>query len=186
MRKDLYYAAFAVTLILVQALVLYIFGQPFLCVCGVLKFWEGDIFGVGNSQHFSDWYSFSHVIHGFLFYFFAWILFPKAPALKRLLLAIGMEMAWEILENTPWVINKYREQALAQGYIGDSIINSISDSLMMVFGFVLAWRFPVWSIVLLALAFELFTGWAVHDNLTLNILNFIHPFEFITQWQSQA
>jgi len=186
MNKTLMYLAGGLLLILGQAAVLHFFGQPFLCTCGVLKVWEGDVFSVGNSQQLSDWYSFSHIIHGFLFYFFAWVLFPKAPVLQRLLLALGLEISWEILENTPWVINKYREQALAQGYVGDSIINSISDSLMMSFGFVLAWRFPVWSIVLLALAFELFTGWAVHDNLTLNILNFIHPFEFVTQWQSQV
>ncbi len=186
MNKNFAYFAFGLSLILGQALVLHLFGQPLFCACGVFKLWEGDVFSAGNSQQLSDWYSFSHVIHGFLFYFFTWILFPKVPALQRLLLAVGLEMTWEILENTPWIINKYREQALAQGYAGDSIINSVSDLLMMLFGFVLAWRFPVWSIIVLALGFELFTGWAIHDNLTLNILNFIHHFEFISEWQSQV
>jgi hypothetical protein len=138
----------------------------------------------GNSQHLSDWYTFSHIIHGFIFYFLLSVLFPRLPITKRLLMAMGIEIAWELSENTPWVINKYREQALAQGYTGDSIINSVSDTLAMVFGFILARRLPVWSIILLALLMEVIVGIYIRDNLTLNILNFVHQFEFIRHWQS--
>jgi len=128
------YLALAFGLIAVQALVLYIFGQPPICTCGYVKFWEGVVLSSGNSQHLTDWYTFSHVIHGLLFYFGLWYFFPRTSVWMRLFFAVGIEAAWEIVENTPMVINHYREQALAQGYTGDSIINSVSDTVAMVFG----------------------------------------------------
>ncbi|MCE9628849.1 MAG: DUF2585 family protein [Candidatus Vogelbacteria bacterium] len=178
------YIALAVLFIGVQIITLIILGQPFLCSCG-LKLWEGAVYSIGNSQQITDWYTFSHIIHGFIFYLFFWILFPRMAAPQRLLLAIGLEIGWEILENTPWVINLYREQALAQGYMGDSIINSVSDTLAMITGFVLAWRLPVRVTVTLALIMEIFTGYFIRDGLTLNIINFIHHFEFIENWQGR-
>jgi len=145
---------------------------------------RGEVLSAGNSQHLADWYTFSHVIHGFLFY---WILTLVAPRLSigmRLLLALGAEIAWEVIENTPMVIQHYREQALAQGYTGDSIINSVSDTLMMVVGFFLALRLPVWLIVTIGIGFELFVGFAIRDNLTLNVLNLIYIFPAVATWQS--
>lgn len=177
------YIALAAIFIVVQITILMALGQPWLCSCG-LKVWEGVIASIGNSQQITDWYTFSHIIHGFIFYFFFWFLFPKLPVRQRLLLALGLEIGWEILENTPWIINKYREQALAQGYTGDSIINSVSDSIAMMTGFILAWRLPPRVTIILAIAFELFTAYFVRDGLTLNILNFIHHFKFIEVWQS--
>lgn len=171
-------------LIALQALVLFLVSQPAICECGYVKLWEGVVLSAGNSQHLADWYSFSHVIHGFLFY---WILTLVAPRLSigtRLLLALGAEIAWEVIENTPMVIQHYREQALAQGYTGDSIINSVSDTLMMAAGFFLALRLPVWLVVLIGIGFELFVGLAIRDNLTLNVLNLIYIFPPIAAWQS--
>jgi hypothetical protein len=167
----------------IQIATLTFLGQPFLCSCG-LKFWEGVVLSIGNSQQITDWYTFSHIIHGFIFYLFFWFLFPQMPVRYRLLLALGLEIGWEILENTPWIINQYREQALAQGYMGDSIINSVSDSFAMIIGFVLAWKLPVRVTVALAIFMEVFTGYFIRDNLTLNILNFIYQFEFIENWQN--
>jgi len=138
------------------------------------------------SQHLFDWYSFTHVLHGFLFYFVLWLLFPKTPVITRLLLALGIEVGWEILENSQWVIHRYREQALAAGYSGDSILNSLSDSLTMLFGLLLAWRLPVWIVVTMAVAMEIFLGFAIHDNLTLNIINLIYPLDFLRAWQSSV
>ena len=173
------------TLILaVQALVLALFGQPPICECGYVKFWEGVVSGPGNSQHLTDWYTFSHIIHGFLFYLLLRYLFPQLTVAARMALALGIEVAWEVLENTPMVINHYRQQALAQGYVGDSIINSISDTLAMAGGFIAAWRLPIVATVFAALGLELIVGYLIHDNLALNILNFIYPLEFITNWQA--
>jgi hypothetical protein len=173
-------ALFALT----QALTLYFFGQPFLCACGTVKVWEGDVGSSGNSQQVTDWYTFSHVIHGFIFYFVLWYFFPRMPLLQRLALAVGIEVAWEITENTPWLISQYREQALSAGYSGDSILNSLSDTVAMTLGFLFASRAPVWATIFTAIGFEIFVGYTIRDNLTLNVLNFIHQFDFIRAWQS--
>src|SRR3990167_4098548 len=127
-------------LIALQALLLFLLGQPSVCECGYVKMWEGVVLSSGNSQHLTDWYTFSHVIHGFLFYLALWFFFPRMPIAARFLLAFGAEAAWEVFENTPVVIEHYRQQALAQGYTGDSIINSVMDTIAMVVGFLMAWR----------------------------------------------
>ncbi len=175
---------FGLLLIALQALVLSLFGQPSISESGYVKLWEGVVLSVESSQHLTDWYTFSHVIHGFLFYLALWYFFPKTSVALRLACAIGIEVAWEIVENTPMVIQHYREQALAQGYTGDSIINSASDTLAMVLGFIMAWRWPVWTIVAIGVAFELFVLYSIRDNLTLNVINLIHSFPVISSWQS--
>ncbi len=172
-------------LLAVQAAALLAMGRPPICTCGTVKFWEGDVLSAEMSQHLLDWYSFSHVVHGFLFYLALRYAAPKLAFGPRLLVAMGIEGAWEIAENTPWVIEAYRQQALAQGYVGDSTINSLFDTLSMIVGFALARAFNVWLSVALVLFLELFAAYAIHDNLTLNVLNFIHPFDAVTQWQEQ-
>jgi hypothetical protein len=171
-------------LVIFQAGVLFLFHQPLICTCGYVKLWEGVVLSSGNSQHLTDWYTFSHIIHGFLFYFLLGVISPKLSKSRRLLIAIGIEVGWEILENTPMVIQHYREQALAQGYMGDSIINSVSDTLAMIVGFFMAKKWPVWSVVSLGIIFELFTGYMIRDNLTLNIINLLHAFPAINAWQA--
>jgi hypothetical protein len=145
--------------------------------------WAGNVSGPENSQQLSDWYTFSHVIHGFLFYALLRWLFPAMSVWRRLVLAVCIESAWEITENTPWLIEHYRQQALAQGYVGDSIINSISDTFAMVAGFVFAFRAPVWAAVSAAITMELWVGFSIRDNLTLNVLGFAWRPEFIANWQ---
>ncbi len=171
-------------LLAVQAGVLWLFGQPAICTCGYVKVWEGVVLSSGNSQHLTDWYTFSHIIHGFLFYLLLWLVFPKMPFWKRLLITAGIEIAWELIENTPMVIDHYRQQALAQGYTGDSIINSVFDTLAMIGGFVLARKWPVWSIVVIGVGLELFTGFMIRDGLALNVLNLIHVFPAVSRWQA--
>lgn len=172
-------------LMLFQAALLLIMGQPLICTCGYIKLWEGSVASTGNSQHLTDWYTFSHILHGFIFYFLTWILFPKASFGFRLALAVGLEVSWEVLENTPWVIDRYRQQALAQGYIGDSVINSLSDTLSMIIGFVVARKLPWWLTLCIAIALELGMAYAIHDNLTLNIINLIQDVPQIRAWQMQ-
>src|SRR3989344_2544107 len=163
-----------VLLFAVQAFVLYLFGQLALCECGVVKLWEGDVGSSGNSQQFADWYTFSHIIHGFLFYLALWYFFPRLTLWQRLVLAVGIEVAWEIFENLPIVIDHYRQQALAAGYTGDSILNSISDTVAMMIGFAFASRAPVWATIFTALGLEIFVSYSIRDNLTLNILGFFY------------
>lgn len=170
-------------LLATQAAVLHVMGQPTICTCGYVKFWEGAVLSLGNSQHLTDWYTFSHIIHGFIFYWLSGLLFPRLSLGARLLLAMGVEIGWEITENTPAVINHYREQALAVGYSGDSVINSVFDTLAMVGGFWLAAKLPVRVTVLLAILMELGVGFFIRDNLTLNVLNLLYQFEFIKRWQ---
>ncbi len=168
----------------IQAIALWFFGQPAICDCGYVKLWEGVVLGSGNSQHLTDWYTFSHIIHGFLFYLALWYFFPRLPIAARFLIALGIEVGWEIIENTPWLIEHYRQQALAQGYVGDSIINSLFDTLGEALGFLLAWRLPILAVVALGVGFELFVGFSIRDNLFLNVLGFFYQFEFISSWQS--
>jgi len=173
-------------------------GQPLICECGFIKFWHGPtVLTSENSQHISDWYTFSHIIHGFIFYWVAWIVGKKrGPVLRSstwsaggwsvgfmLLLAIFAETAWELFENTDFIINRYRAITISYDYFGDSVVNSTSDVLAMVLGFFLAWRLPVRVTVALLIVMEVFVGYWIHDNLTLNIIMLLYPFEAILEWQ---
>ncbi|MBP9711356.1 MAG: DUF2585 family protein [Candidatus Pacebacteria bacterium] len=181
MRRWIIFAAGVVAL---QALTLFLFGQPKICECGYIKVWESVVLGPGNSQHLTDWYTFSHIIHGFIFFWLAKLLFPRARVGVWLLLAVGVEAAWEVLENTPQVIEHYRTQALAQGYTGDSILNSVSDTLAMIVGFFMALKIKWWWVVLLAVALEAFTIYMIRDGLALNVVNLVFPFDSIHEWQA--
>jgi len=185
MKSFWYICVGIVFILLVQAGVLAWFLQPVFCTCGEIKFWEGIVVSAGNSQQFTDWYTFSHIVHGFLFYGLLTLLFPKISRGKRLLMALCIEAGWEILENTPWIIGEYRKQTLASLYMGDSIINSVFDSVSMIVGFGLAARLPVWVSVFLVAVAEVFVGYTIHDNLTLNIMNFVYPLDFVREWQSR-
>jgi hypothetical protein len=171
-------------IMLLQAVVLYGLGRTPICTCGYVKFWEGNAFGSGNSQHLSDWYTPSHIVHGFLFYLFTWLVLPRAPTAWRFAVAVLIEATWEVAENTSWVIEYYRGNTVSLNYYGDSIINSVFDTLWMALGFVLAWRLPVLVTLGLALAMEAIAAYVIRDNLILNIVMFIHPFESIKAWQT--
>jgi len=173
-------------IVAVQALVLHLMGRVWICSCGTVRVWVGDIWSPELSQQLFDWYTPSHIVHGILFYGLLHLLLPRTPVLVRLAIAVGIEAAWEIAENSPWVIEAYRKQALAAGYTGDSILNSLSDTLAMASGFTVARLLPWKATVALVLALEILAAVVVHDNLTLNILNFIHRFPAIEAWQMRA
>jgi hypothetical protein len=178
--------AVVLAIMVAQALVLHFMGRVWLCSCGTIRLWVGDIWSSEMSQQVFDWYTASHIVHGILFYGLLHLLLPRAPVLVRLAIAVGIEAAWEMAENSPWVIEAYRKQALAAGYTGDSILNSLSDTVSMMTGFAIARFFPWKATVALVLVLEIGVGWLVHDNLTLNILNFIHRFPAIEAWQMKA
>ena len=165
-------------------------GRSPICACGTVKLWHGTVQSAENSQHIADWYSFSHVIHGLLFYFFAdllwrrWGWFGGRPALWALPIAVAFEGFWELLENSPTIIDRYRAVTVSWGYEGDSVVNSLSDIGFMAIGFWLASRLPVALSVALALAFELFTLATIRDNLTLNVLMLVWPLDAVRAWQA--
>ena len=159
-------------------------GRNLICQCGYVKLWHGQVISSENSQHILDWYSPSHVLHGLIFYMALHFLLPRLNIGWRLLLAAAIEAAWEIIENTSWIIDKYREDTIALDYYGDSVLNSVSDMTMMVAGFIIASRAPVWVSVCLFVAAELFVGLIIRDGLLLNIIMLLYPLDWVRQWQA--
>lgn len=178
----------AIVIILVlQAVVLYDLGHPLICDCGYVKIWDNVIEGSENSQHIFDWYTLSHIIHGFIVYFLLWLagLRKRGWSIGALfLMALLISAGWEMFENTQFVVARYQEATISSNYYGDSIINSLMDSVSMLFGFWLAWRLPVDMVIILAILMELTAAAVIHDNLILNIIMLAYPFQSILQWQT--
>ncbi len=184
MTRPMRAATAAVLIIVATAAMLYLMGRPAICTCGDIDLWVGEVNSSRTSQMLSDWYSPSHIVHGFLFYAALSLIARKWPVERRFLGALVVEVAWEIVENTPLIINRYREATAALGYTGDSVLNSVSDIAMMGLGFLLARRLPVWVSVAIVLVLELVPFLMIRDNLTLNVWMLLAPNESIRAWQS--
>lgn len=185
--------AIFIFIIIAQISTLYFMGRLPICACGYISLWEGDVMSAANSQQIADWYTFSHIIHGFVFYaLLTWLskkFFKKSGGLPVGLIFIGatlLETGWEIIENSPWIIDYYRHNTVSLGYIGDSILNSTFDVVWMALGFLAARKLPVYVTILLIIFFELLTGFIIRDGLLLNIIMFIYPADFIKVWQMGA
>jgi hypothetical protein len=175
---------FIAAVLALQALALHLMGRLAICACGYVKFWEGDPFGPGNSQHLTDWYTFSHLLHGFWLYFFLWLVFRQLPVGARLSLAVLLEAAWEILENSPLIIDRYRAETISMNYYGDTIVNSLSDTLTAMLGFLFAAAVPPIAPIAVGVAIELGLAFAIRDNLALNIVMLVHDVPWIRAWQA--
>ena len=168
---------------ILMAMTLLWLGRTPICTCGYVKLWHGQVMSSENSQHLLDWYTPSHILHGLAFFFALRYLLPRLSVGWRLVIAAVIEAGWEVVENTSWIIDRYRGETAALDYFGDSIINSSADFAAMVVGFLIAMRAPVWVSVALFIAAEVIVGYIIRDGLMLNIIMLLWPLEAIKQWQ---
>jgi hypothetical protein len=174
----------AVAILATAAAILLAMGRNPICTCGSVELWVGTRDSAKTSQMLADWYSLSHVVHGLLFYAVLWLIARRWPVERRFLIALLIEAAWEVAENTPMVIDRYRATTAALGYSGDSVINSLSDIMMMAFGFLAARKLPPWAAALLLIVLEIIPLFAIRDNLTLNVWALIAPNPALQAWQA--
>ena len=170
------------TVLAVSVAILLAMGRPPICTCGTIELWGRE--GPTQSQMLADWYSLSHIVHGFLFYGILHLLFRRTAVENRFLGALVVEASWEIAENTPWIIDRYREATIALGYSGDSILNSASDITMMAIGFLAARRLPVWVSVAVVVVLEIVPLLVIRDNLTLNVWMLLAPSDAVRVWRA--
>ena len=174
----------AIGIVVIAATALLAMGRNAICTCGVVSLWVGERDSPRTSQMLADWYSFSHVVHGLLFYATLWLVARRLATDWRFVIALLIEASWEVLENTPMVIDRYRATTAALGYTGDSVLNSLSDITMMAIGFLAARKLPVWASILLVVLLELIPLAVIRDNLTLNVWTLIAPNSAVQAWQA--
>ncbi len=158
-------------------------GRMWICSCGQIYLWVGDVWSSDNSQHWFDPYAFSHLLHGVIFFWLLTWLLPRVPLMWRLGMAIAIESLWEVFENSAFIINRYRESTAALGYNGDTVVNTLGDIWICGVGFIIAFYLGFKRSLLLFVVVEVVMLFWIRDNLTLNIIMLIYPIEAIKIWQ---
>ena len=177
-------ALIILAIVLATAAILLAMGRVPICECGYVRLWHGDTMSSESSQHLFDWYTPSHLLHGLIFYAFLWLVARRIPVGWRLVIATFVEAAWEIVENSPMIIERYRAVTISLDYYGDSVVNSIADISAMLFGFWLARILPVWASIAIVIAAEALTIWLIRDGLALNVLMLVWPLDAVRAWQA--
>ncbi len=158
-------------------------GRLWLCSCGELYLWAGDIHSAHNSQHVFDPYSFTHLLHGLAFFWFLTLVAQRLSGEWRMGLTVLTESAWEVVENSPFIIERYREATIALGYEGDTIVNSVSDIAVCTGGFLVGTALGRRRSLVLFAATECALAFWIRDGLLLNIVMLVYPSEAIRSWQ---
>lgn len=182
-RRWLFPVVVIVLLVPLTALALWAEGRLFWCACGEFRVWVGDTCSSQNSQQLFDPYSFTHVLHGFLLFWLIALVFKNLSPSRQLSLAAILEALWEILENTPFIIDRYRAQTAALGYTGDTIVNSLGDLFCAIVGFQVARRLGYVRSLIAFLILEVVLLFWIHDSLLLQILMLIFPVNALKLWQ---
>ncbi|CAN5401099.1 DUF2585 family protein [soil metagenome] len=172
-----------ILVLIVHAVTLHLMGRIPWCKCG-FGLWTFHAWTSETSQMFADPYSATHVLHGIIFYAVLWLVMPRTSLTMRFWISVAIEVAWEVVENTPFVIDRYRDATAALDYTGDSMLNSVGDVLSAVLGFWVAARLPWKATLALVLAIEVLLLVTIRDNLTLNVVMILHPIEAIKEWQT--
>lgn len=184
-RHRYFFPALTLLVVAATAGTLLAMGREPICKCGTIKLWHGVVFSSENSQHLSDWYTFSHIIHGFVFYALLSPLRSKISMGWRFMIALAIECGWEIAENSNAIIERYRAVTISLDYYGDSVINSTADIAAMILGFWLATKLSIRTSVALAIALEAFSMWMIRDGLILNVLMLVWPLDIVREWQGR-
>ncbi len=176
----------ALVLTALGAAALLAMGRRLWCACGSLVPWSWNIWSEHNSQHLLDPYTFTHVLHGALFYALLWLLIGRRWPAARALVALTVEIVWEVVENTDAVIESYRESTISLNYYGDSVLNSLADIAAFLAGYAAAMTLPVAVTAAGFVLTEAVLLLTIRDSLVLNVLMLLHPIEAIKAWQMQA
>ena len=184
MRRGPRWTVLGLLVVAVAAAILLAMGRNPICTCGTVALWVGERDSARTSQMLADWYSLSHIVHGLLFYAGLWLVARRCPVGARSVAALLIEASWEVAENTPSVIDRYREATAALGYTGDSVVNSLADIAVMAAGFLAARKLPLWASVALVIVLELVPLIIIRDNLTLNVWMLLWPTDWLRAWQA--